>query len=478
MVTDDQSRGQIILISAIVIAIGLIAITVILNTVLFTENVNNIGTIASANDGLNNQIAQRDSLTTFVRQVNGNDTYATPKASKQALNRSLHWYSDLLGVTLAKRQPVLVNLSVPSTPTVGALVVQANNRSFTDADHESQWTLDSNTQVRQYTMSIAHVSANNSHDAFAVSFNGSGGTNQKLRFYRRTDGTLLVKRDGTVSDACSLGSGTGNTTIDFWTGKIQHGGRDCGFIGANSLTTPKIEYDNGKNATGTYRLLTNGTSIQSSPFNASADESPYLTYVVYRASIRSQYVTPDLSYDSEIHLDLYEPGSTTVGAAADGGSTTTPTTATTTATSTTATTTATTATTTTTPTATTTTPTATPTPTPTPTTTTSSSNHGPHVGSVHSSLQCQSWSSCAATVDWTASDPDGSSDLSQVTVRVVKPQWFAPDEVVGKKVVTSGDLTHGSVTIYFDSDGWVYKDYVVVTVTDRSGASDSEGAQV
>lgn len=461
------ARGQLILITAVVIAFTLVGIVVILNTVLFTENVTSHGATASTNDDFSTQIALREGLAEFAHRTNENATHASPTAARDALNGTLTRYGELLGVSLTKRKPVSLALRTTGPPQVGALVVHDNaSRSFTNATGGGNWTLDDSSPVRQFTMTVnesALVAASDSQYAFEVNVSESGGPFQAVAFARTGGGNVTVERMGATTGQCEVAPTDGEITVDFWTGTIAES--SCAFTGAGALSAPKIRYANGGNATGTYQLLANDTAVPNGGRYAVDGSAPTLTYVVTEANVSSTYVTPELTHVARLDIVVYEPGGDGLlagglGESAPGGgsgapSTTTTTTATTTTTTTATTTTATTTTTTT-----------------TAPTTTPGSNQPPSMDDVAAASDCDQWWGCSTTdvtVDWQASDPDGDADLSRVTIQVVDRRLFAADQELDSVAVTAGDLSSGTESLTVTGDA----DYVIVTVEDAAGETDS-----
>ncbi|MFC7203909.1 hypothetical protein ACFQJC_10305 [Haloferax namakaokahaiae] len=452
-----ESRAQLILVAAIVIGISIIGFVVILNTVLYTENVTSRSAIASTNSGLTSQLSLRSNAPIYIHHENQNQSSSTPSGIQSAINDSLAHYGDLIEISRVQQEPTSIEIETIGTPDTGALVVQDDStRDFTNRNNDANWTLDDAAAVRQFTIFLDNdslVADSNSEHAFAVNVTESAGSYQQLRFSRTASGNVTIERTGDTTGQCEIEPADDELKIDLWSGSVP--GTSCTFAGADSMSTPEITYTNADNATGSYQLLMNDTTVPNGGRYASGgSDSPRLTYVVYRANISSTYATPELVQESRMEVVVYEPGSSSrlaggidsTGGAVGGESTSTPT-----------------------PTPTTATPTPTPTPPP--------SNQPPSLDTLDASTVCNNWESgffgprCTArdvTVSWTASDPNGDSDIESVEIRVINEHLFGESEVAST-TITSGDLTDQTETLSLSGDA----DRVVVVVTDDDGETDT-----
>ena len=304
---ENDDRGQLILVGAVVIAIALVGVVVVLNSVLYTENVANREPISATGDARDAQTFVQGDVGSLVSRVNYDARYDSPAAVRSAVDDSVARYGTLVGLRLARHTPASLNLTV-TDETVGTGIEQDSERNFTDRTNASNWTVTGNADVRRYILSVNRSSlSTDPNAAFAVTA-VDGATNWTLTLYR--NGTDVVLRtDGSAAPSKTCAVSGKRVRIDVRNGTAS----DCSFDFADGVDGGgdgyDVRYRNGSNASGTYSILLNGTdaTVPSSSVNFDSSDSPYRTYVVYDFGIRLTYATPELTYRTLIRNTLYEP---------------------------------------------------------------------------------------------------------------------------------------------------------------------------
>ena len=299
----DGNRGQLILVGAVVIAVALVGVVVVLNTVLYTENVVHDGARSGASDSLDVSLVVRNDLGPLVDGTNYNETYANASELAAALDESVDRYATLLGVAEAARQPATITVDVRNA-TVGYAVVHDNDSAtFRSGGGKSNWTVARDADARQYELTVDPANGTTASDGFRLSF--TDGTDRwNLSTYRQ-DGDVSVRTTGTtVAPSTCPSVTTGNLTIELRNGTAG----SCTFDFAPGLDRPyDVSYVNGGNATGVYSVVLNGTSATLPSVNTTTAESPYRTVVAYEVEATMSHVTPDSTYRTRINATLYEP---------------------------------------------------------------------------------------------------------------------------------------------------------------------------
>ena len=301
----NGDRGQLILVGAVVIAVALVGVVVVLNTVLFTENVVQDGATAAASDSLDVTLVVRDDLAPLVDGTNYNETYANEGELETALDESVHRYAALLGIAEAKRAPATLTVDVRNA-TIGYAIVHDNrSTSFLGDDGRRNWTVARNADPRQYVLTVDPANGTSASDGFRLSVT-DGSDRWNLTTYRQ-DGNVSVRTNGTtVAPSTCPDVTAGNLTIDLRSGTTTPG--PCTFDYASGLVGPyDVSYVNGDNATGTYSVVLNGTAATLPAVNTTASVSPYRTFVAYEVEATFSYVTPDSTYRGRTNATLYEP---------------------------------------------------------------------------------------------------------------------------------------------------------------------------
>ncbi len=299
-----DDRGQLLLVGAVVIAISLVAVVVILNTVLYTENVTNSEPIAVTGDARDVALVVRGDIEPLVHRANYDERHDSVGASRTAVNESVAEYETLLGVTVAERTPASFHVEL-SNQTVGEGIEHDSGGAFVDAGNRADWTVAQNADVRRYVLSVNRSSlASSQSDAFRIGVS-EGSEDWNLSVFRQGTDVVFRTSGSTVSPStCAVSSE--RVRIDVRNGSAS----GCLFSFAQGVGDDyDLVYRNADNASGTYSILFNGTgaTIPSTSVNAGSSDAPYRTHVVYELDARLTYTSPELTYRTTINATLYEP---------------------------------------------------------------------------------------------------------------------------------------------------------------------------
>ncbi|WP_049970454.1 DUF7261 family protein [Haladaptatus cibarius] len=299
-----DDRGQLLLVGAVVIAISLVAVVVVLNTVLYTENVTNSEPIATTGDARDIALVVGGDIEPVVHRTNYAERHDSVAESRTAVAESIAEYETLLGVTVTRRTPASLHVEV-SNRTVGT-GVEHDSGTFVDAENESNWTLARSADARRYLLSVNRSSlATTDSDAFRIDIE-DGTENWNLSVLRQDDDVVLRTDGSTVAASSTCTVTSERVRIDIKNGSAA----GCSFPFTDGVGDDyDITYENGANASGTYSMLFNGTDAEIPPssVNSGSSESPYLTHAVYELDARLTYTTPELTYRTTFNATLYQP---------------------------------------------------------------------------------------------------------------------------------------------------------------------------
>lgn len=305
-------RGQLILVTALAIAVAMVAMVLLLNTVIYAENLATRGADVGGQDAI-------EYRGTVVRGVGGTidaenrQDYESHDAARENVSAAI----DRIDFMLARhhlRRGELVEISNVTT-TDGTIVRHPTDTdNFSSAGGASNWLLTGPVPgVRGFVMTVDRddVSAVGIPGSFRVIL--SDGTNTWAA-YVYDDGTAVTietknATEGSPSPACTA---TGaNVTIDFTRGLVD--GEPCpgldfarGLVGSYSVT-----FDNAEAAGGTYEM-----TLQVSPsdaafpngnYNSPGGDAPYYAYAVYDATLDVRFRADGLRFTDEIRIAPGEP---------------------------------------------------------------------------------------------------------------------------------------------------------------------------
>lgn len=319
---DVNERGQLIIVMGLLLAVAFVVLALLLNTVIFTENLASRGTDLGGRDALEFQRTVVTGVGELVDEENANE-----HGSQGAVEENVTNGVEELDVILAERNAessVVADID-ESTITYheGDLVRQTDSaREFLDSTGLLfDWTMVFNvSETRQYAMTVdradlALANESNATTAFHVRLEANLTTDhwQAFVYENATTGniSLAVNRTGTaVTEVCSVDQST--ATVNLTAGTLA--GEPCdGYDWAQGLSGGyDITYQNGDQAAGTYNLTVN-TSPTVSTVNALAVNSdpslgsPYHVPAVYSLTVELHYETRDVVYHAEVRIARGEP---------------------------------------------------------------------------------------------------------------------------------------------------------------------------
>ncbi|WP_435179152.1 DUF7261 family protein [Halorussus sp. AFM4] len=349
-VTDPagRDRAQIVLIGALTLAVSLVAVAVVLNSAIYTENLASRSGDAGVGAGVDARESVRDGVGGLTDRVNENhagDDYAA-------------LYGTGLPTALADWRPMAVRHQVVAGRTFrvtraggmeGTRIAQDGVGEFTPRTSGANplgygapnWLVAAPVEVRQFR--LADVSAADltgttpvsdptaTADVFVVDVRDAADSDRwQVGVYRNTnDGDIEL----TVWDADS-GSHVGSCATSDSTASVDLtgatlDGEHCdalGFLG--ELDGPaRIFYANGDAIRGTYELTVDRAGHRTdAPLKDRVDavnygrhcagptyadgpgSEPYAAAAVYSATVEFRYVSESVTYETDVRAARGEPG--------------------------------------------------------------------------------------------------------------------------------------------------------------------------
>jgi hypothetical protein len=295
-----RDRAQLILVGGLVIAVGLVALAIILNSGIYTHN------LASRADPTASETA---SHTNVVRDsVGGLIQYETrqhpddPVTQVQNVTAGTANVSAQIAMDSARRG-VLTNSTLTATVD-GTTVNQTGDRNFTDGAKAADWEVASDAYgVREFRMEVVESSLESSSpplssSVFSVTFD-SGGDDFRVSVYE--DGgltsVLVTNTDTGRSFGPCTDSGT-RTEIDL-TGATVAGEHCAALERLADLSEPfDVEFDNADNVTGSYSVVANTTTVGS--VGSPGDTGPSGMDTLYAAWVEIRFQSQRVDYRTNV----------------------------------------------------------------------------------------------------------------------------------------------------------------------------------
>ncbi|MFB6113712.1 MAG: hypothetical protein ABEJ58_06370 [Halodesulfurarchaeum sp.] len=303
-----SSRGQLILVAALGIAITFVSLALIVNTVIFTENLATRETI----DGDRPVAFERtveESAATLMGLVNrdnrtqSNDYSSIVSAYKYDVETMSHG-NRLLGASSGS----LRSASVTSVQN-GTQIVQEETAEMHDDQGNSTWRLATNVHdTRRFVLNVTEIT----NPPFVLNVT-DGSDTWEMQVTDSGDFEIRTYVNGTHTGVTCTDPGD-SVRIDVSSGVIN--GTPCSSFQFGRDVSPPytITFEHSTNTTGSYHLIVDrqvGEIDSTLDQNYETDGSgPTLYTALYKATIDVTVRRPDLYYTANVTVEPEEPPGT------------------------------------------------------------------------------------------------------------------------------------------------------------------------
>lgn len=312
----SERRGQLVLVAALGLAVTFVALALLLNTVIYAENLATRGSDVGSGEAVAYQQAAEAGAAGAVAHANEHN-HPSYDAAVSRVRSDVGRWSGEAGVyaTLDSSAASVALVNV----TNGTTIAQDQHGAFADDDGNADWRLAADvTGVRAFELNASRSSLHARSGPFpdAATLRGSGvfrlnATNGSHTatvavFHDTSSGDVtvqVVNASGSLAGTCAVDAD--NATIDLTAGRV--GGADC-----DALDVPGVEgsfeiaYDNGDRIEGVYGLVVDAergdvvAALPDDPFASYGSGVPYAVPAVYDATLTVRVETPELSYEGNV----------------------------------------------------------------------------------------------------------------------------------------------------------------------------------
>jgi len=305
-----RDRGQLILVTGFALAFTLVAVVLLLNTVIYTENIASRGIDRSADEALEFRDAAIEGLGDTLIATNHNRSDGAPVT---VLNDTAKSLTEIF-TRIHTEEGTVAELDPSTLSTRPGTVLQQSDssREFTSEGGAAvSWDLAADVNATRNARFTVHRSALDTATHFQVQLDGDTET-WTVHIYEDASGNISLATESSLlsfDKKCSVDAATAEIHLT-GDGIV---GRDCGdYQWAASIDSNyTITFINGDNAAGTYNITINDdgpTSVNSGAFNGATGSSPReIDAAVYSATIRVRYETPTFLYESTVRIAPGEP---------------------------------------------------------------------------------------------------------------------------------------------------------------------------
>ncbi|AFK18881.1 hypothetical protein E6P09_08855 [Haloferax mediterranei ATCC 33500] len=303
---DGDDRGQLMLVSALAIAVLLVGLALTLNTAIYTENLATRTTDTNLDGAVNHGGAVEMGAGELLDEVNRDG--GSYSSLTDAFDLALGNWSDTAATLTAVRGAVT---NASRTDRVdGTRISQSDStRDFTDRSGSGDWTLATDVGVRGVRFNVSRDSlATSSGSAFELVLD-DGSAQVETEVYRDSTHVFVTVEDASGSrSTCSVAADSGDyVRLDVPAGELN--GTACDPLDTvqtdlSGKTT--VTYRSSTQAEGTYELFvnkTNSTVFDAAKYEpADSGSSPVAEEALYAVNVSYVYQTGETYVSREVRV--------------------------------------------------------------------------------------------------------------------------------------------------------------------------------
>lgn len=311
---DGRDRGQILLIAGLALGVTFVALALVLNAAIFTENLASRGQTTGGDDAVRYAQEVTRGGAELLTYENLNVTASTDHPTLFArLDSGVGTIDDVL---TRQRTGISATASVAangSASTNGTRLWQANaSRAFTNATGAEDWTLAAGVDdTRAFRLQVDNGGLLSGCGLFSDCFYltvSDGADDWRVQIY--DNGILTVEVDDGSGSTETCTSSEATVDIDLTAGTVD--GEPCPALSFGEAPDSgyDITYSNADEVTGTYSLVVDDPAIASggTPSDyAVGSNSPNASVAVYELVLDADYGTADIDYTTPLRLAPGEP---------------------------------------------------------------------------------------------------------------------------------------------------------------------------
>ncbi|WP_157971528.1 DUF7261 family protein [Halorussus litoreus] len=309
----NRDRGQLILVTGLAVAVTLVALVLLLNTVIYTQNLATRGTGVEHGEA----VAFRGETASGVGAVVDAENragYDDWEAVQENVTAGVKRYDNLSTRYSAERGTIADVEEDSLALSEGTILSQTDDsRYFTSAGGDADWLLIENvSSVRRFRATVSGEDLSDGPGgAFTVRLVSESDT-REFYVYNDSEDAIAVSNDlvGSPPDGCTA-SGP-EATIDLTAGTV--GGTDCPELDYPAGSDEyNVTFDNGTAVTGIYELtvgLPPGDSkVKTGQFDGPAadDSTPRWGHAVYDAAFDLHFETATMEFHTRVRVAPGEP---------------------------------------------------------------------------------------------------------------------------------------------------------------------------
>lgn len=300
-----RERGQLLLAGALLVAIIFIGLAVLLNSVVFTENVSGGSSVEVTGDVNEFNKEMRRNTRVLTIRVNHGGNYTSLGEIDASLAANFTNYSRVLAESYADTGATYANVSYGGTVTEGRRITQRDEQTFEKGGSDDWDAFGGSKELGWFVMNV-NVSETKENQAARIELTNASGSTYSLTLQQSPGGKLLVNSslDGSSTSNATCSPTAHRVVIDVIDGTSPTA--DCTFNGSERLQGPydSLEFENASAATGEFAIVVNGTS-NIGVASCASTKNPCKMTAAWAVEITTRYETVELAYANTQTVTVY-----------------------------------------------------------------------------------------------------------------------------------------------------------------------------
>jgi hypothetical protein len=312
----SRDRGQLILVAGLTVAVILVMLVLLLNTVIYTENLATRGIDSGAGDAIEYRATVVGSVEELVEREN--EHYDAGDPPEVGVEVGVGMIDETLSERYLGRSTIAEVRSFnvvadESSPRIW----QNESRVLTDAEGRSDWTVMTEaTEFDRFEMTVTPDEYTENEAPFRIDVDDWSMEIDVVEVTVGEEGNtvteerIVVTIEGEETSIHQYEPGAAPLEIDLAGGSIEaDNGSEHDEIEPPTPDRDPLRYENGDRVTGTFELHATGTQNGSdlTEYDGGSSEGPYYTYTVESVDLTIHYETSQLRFVTEETVRTEEP---------------------------------------------------------------------------------------------------------------------------------------------------------------------------
>lgn len=301
-VSRARDRGQLLLVTGFSIAVILVALVLLLNTVIYTENLATRGIDSGAGDAVEYRAIVVGSVEELIEREN--ERYGEGPPPNESVRNGIGTIDAALAERyLARGTIAAVQVDEITVDEASPRIWRNESGNFT-AGGDAEWTVAENaTAIDRFDITVESIEPFNEtadNERLRVVIEDSESDPWTLQINATEESTFEVQVDGSNTTTYENES----LEIDLVDGTISDGTTTDEIDPAPPTSAGTIRFENGDTTTGTFELHVDGTEGQKvTEYDGGFEAGPYYAYPVESVDLALYYETDDVRFSTEETID-------------------------------------------------------------------------------------------------------------------------------------------------------------------------------